>query len=354
MKKSISILCFAVLIGITSVYAERFVVIEQMTTTDTTECADTTCTQRSEYLYALLDTCKDKAVAICYYKDLLTTDDGDTRCSYYGWFYFGMGKLNGRTPPDGIGQINPDDVYYIKSTSINEEFNQDAIFEFYMASKVTGTNPNHSCSLTVISKALSDYTSTGIIRMHVAVIENSVNYQQSTGSAPKNGQAIHNYVCRQMLPTGAGSFIGDQTAGQENTARVAYINDDAKQSYENIRIVTFVQDYSNKKIIGAYLSSTHPFQDMTNISEKQELLKTDNIRILNINHQYLTFLAPHTGDYTLRLFSVNGQLVKVFKQKNVSKGINSIDLDTKNVANGIYFIELSSYNQKVAKKLVLY
>jgi len=354
VKKSISILCFAVLIGITSVYAERFVVIEQMTTTDTTECADTTCTQRSEYLYALLDTCKDKAVAVCYYKDLLTTDDGDTRCSYYGWFYFGMGKLNGRTPPDGIGQINPDDVYYINSTTINEEFNQDAIFEFYLASKVTGTNPNHSCSLTVISKALSDYTSTGIIRMHVAVIENSVNYQQSTGSAPKNGQAIHNYVCRQMLPTGAGSFIGDQTAGQANTVRIAYTNDDAKQSYENIRIITFVQDYSNKKIIGAYLTPSHPFQDITNIVEKKDLSKTNTLKILNINSQHIIFSLPCGGYYTLRLFSLNGRLAKEFNQKNVSSGINSIDFGTKAVANGIYFIELSSNKQKVAKKLILY
>jgi len=352
-KKSLIVMAFVVWVSVCTGNAERVVVIEQMTTTDTSDCADTTCKKRNEHLYAILDTCKNKAVGVFYYKDLLTNDDVDTRCDYYAWYLFGNGRLNGRTPPDGVGELFPDDVYYINTSSVNDEYNQEPLFDFFIGSKLTGTSPNHGCSLTVISRAIKDYTSTGIIRMHVAIIENEVNYQQSTGSAPENGQAVHDYVCRKMLPSGAGTYIGDQTAGQENVVRVAYTNNDDKQDYEKIRIVAFVQDYSNKKIIGAYVTTKHPFQDITQNSGNTKQEKPVKMAITRVSRSSLLFFTPKNGNFFVNVYTANGKMIYNIVKNDAVTGINTVNWDLKSISNGLYFIELRCGKHIAGKCIVL-
>lgn len=350
MNNKISTLCFFVLILQAALYAERLVIIEQMSTTDCTSCVE-----RSEYLYDILVSSQNKVTAIVYYKDLLKTDDGDTRCSYYGWGYYGMCKLNGRTPPGGIGQVYPDDIYHVDTTVVNTEYNKEANFVFMLNSILTGTSPNHSCSLTVRAKALKDYSSSGIIRMHVAVVENSVDYQQSTGSAPDNGQEVHHTVCRKMLPSGAGSYIGDQTTGQENIVRVTYTNDDAKQNFENIRIVSFIQDYSNKEIIGAFIFGGHPFRDLVT-PVNDNIMNADNKKyftIVKATARSFVINSPCKGQGSIKLYSADGRCCRDIMLRNVRKGNNIVHFCTGSLPGGLYIIALKINNHTMEKKLIL-
>jgi hypothetical protein len=72
----------------------------------------------------------------------------------------------------------------------------------------------------------------------------------------------------------------------------------------------------------------------------------------------IEYQVPEAGNVEIKIFSINGELVKNFKSENVSAGQYSVVWDGKNdagisVTSGMYIYRVGFGNSMLAKKMLL-
>ena len=67
----------------------------------------------------------------------------------------------------------------------------------------------------------------------------------------------------------------------------------------------------------------------------------------------VSFVLPKASDVSLKLFDSKGSLVKKVFQGHLSKGLQQINVDGTNQANGIYFCEVNIDGQQMIRKMLL-
>ncbi|MCC7303533.1 MAG: S8 family peptidase [Bacteroidia bacterium] len=68
---------------------------------------------------------------------------------------------------------------------------------------------------------------------------------------------------------------------------------------------------------------------------------------------YLNVNIPENSQATLKMFNVIGQEVMVVADENLASGKHLFKVDTRNIPNGTYFIELTAGGEKVVQKVVI-
>jgi len=66
----------------------------------------------------------------------------------------------------------------------------------------------------------------------------------------------------------------------------------------------------------------------------------------------INFQLPKAGAYSMKVYNIAGQMVRTISG-NGSAGINTVNLSTRNMANGVYFYNLSAGGNTATRKLTV-
>lgn len=230
------------------------VLIEQFTETGCGACA-----QNDSAFNAVVNADSDKVAVIsyhCYYS--LDTFFTYNKAGYDRYAFYQMkdgfpsAMVNGKKPTPGSAHLS-----YVKEPVINVAYNVAPLFKFNVSCSSTGKKNMHSASINVKATALKTNPSQNL-RLFVVITENNINYEQRYHIKSTNGINEFNHIMRAMLPD-TGNIIGAQTEGQVSKVKVNFTNDDKEIDFKEIRVVVFVQDYDTREILGATVTSDHPF-----------------------------------------------------------------------------------------------
>ncbi len=72
-----------------------------------------------------------------------------------------------------------------------------------------------------------------------------------------------------------------------------------------------------------------------------------------VQHSRIIYTLPVSGDISLKLFSVDGRMVKIIDQGHKAAGLHIVSFNTNEFASGTYFIILECNNECLTEKLVL-
>lgn len=118
---------------------------------------------------------------------------------------------------------------------------------------------------------------------------------------------------------------------------------------------------------------TYLIKDIKKITFDTTLVNIDGEKLKNVLRAFTLFQnypnpfnpsttieynLPEAGDVEIRIFNMNGQLVRSFSANDLSAGINKIVWDGKNemgatVASGLYVCKVKFENLVVSKKMIL-
>ncbi len=71
------------------------------------------------------------------------------------------------------------------------------------------------------------------------------------------------------------------------------------------------------------------------------------------NFARITYGLPHPANVTLKIYDATGSLVNTLVDGNEKAGVKSINIDTRKLASGIYFVNYTHENESTVKKLVV-
>lgn len=75
-----------------------------------------------------------------------------------------------------------------------------------------------------------------------------------------------------------------------------------------------------------------------------------NIHMIDNNLIINSYLE---GNYTIKLFEVNGRLINILENYKITAGLNKIKLITNNISRGIYFAEISMGTDTFSKQFFI-
>lgn len=278
--------------------------------------------------------------------DLLANKDCQQRKRFYGFTYVPYACFNGRSAGNNF---NPNSI---TDNLINQEFQKAPNFTFSIATRSTSVSP-HSCAITVTATALSDYTSQSPISLFAAIIEDSIDYQKVYGQAAKNGKNDYNHVLRKLLPDTTGKNIGNQKAGQNNSAEFTYTNDEKYQNHKNIRVIAFIQDMGSKSILGAFLTQTHPFQDLTPITSGPQTQKVTYLDINRMQGADVFFTLAQNCAIGFSVYNLQGEMMYQAPKRTYLSGVGRITLAGFPRCGGCYILSMSGADIHLATKIIM-
>ncbi len=222
-----------------------------------------------------------------------------------------------------------------------------------MAEKTTVTNlviDAHytltGSTLTVYGNLLPQSDITGNNRRYIAIVE-----RHTHSNASSNGETEFSFVEQKMLPNGTGSYTTGLTAG----ASVAFT-----QTID-LTTVTNIEDQSNLLYAVWVESSGHDVLQSTwaTFPTGVQEINTSSSGIVSlspnpsVNQTSLDYQLQENASVSLSVFNSVGQLAQENNIGNVNFGLHNVTVDTKNLAAGIYFVDLQIDNNHYRQKLVV-
>jgi hypothetical protein len=67
----------------------------------------------------------------------------------------------------------------------------------------------------------------------------------------------------------------------------------------------------------------------------------------------IAFALPATGHVSLRLYGVDGRLVRTLANGEMAAGIHRVDMDGTGIAPGVYFCRLNAGGRELTRRLVI-
>lgn len=312
----------------TILFAGRIVLIEDFIASWWTSCDEV-----AERLENLLENNADKAVLIANHcnvdfkpleDDKMSTSDGLARSAFYGFTYVPFATLNG----------SGNSATSITNSSINSNFSKTEFFSFSVSSVKINEFPK-SCSTTIKIDCIETYNGSDNLVLMAAIVENNVDYFETYGVIASNGKNNYSHVLRKYISTVEGVPITLTSAGSEEYFNFTYENDETYNNYENLRIVTFIQNIETKEVIGAYQTDLHPFQEQT---LKKEISYKSNQLVIEGNQ--IKFKSMTSGKLFIEIFDLKGKRI-LSKVKYLNKGNYKIPLKIEYFSSGSYIIKLS-------------
>lgn len=211
------------------------------------------------------------------------------------------------------------------------------------AASVSGT----TVSVAATVKPLITYVGSNFA-YHVVVVEKKTENNVST-----NGETEFHYVMMNMNPTENGTSV---TSLQANN--VININQNVAmagsfvEEYSDLRVVVFVQDNATKKILQS------EWMDIANPATVAEL----DAQGEGINNVYpnptsdattVSLQLTEEKKVTWVIYNSLGQQVITGEQESTQAGENLIPVNTSGLADGVYFINVSTGDKTFTRKLVI-
>ena len=240
---------------------------------------------------------------------------------------------------------------------------------------ISGNYNNTTRALSAdVDVDFTDYAVNGDLRITLFIVEDSVvgtgsgydqtNYYNSTSGSPYYGLGnpivgyVHRHVVREVLPTStiwgvSGTIISSPQPSDHYTYNfTSTISPYWNESH--IELVAFV----------SYYNSNSTKRDILNVMDKKmtDLAVStneisDNSKISNIypnptnNNTYLDVNLNKQSNVIINVKNLLGK--NVYTYNNLISGNNHIMLETSDLANGVYLVEINIDNKRTTQKLII-
>ena len=276
------------------------------------------------------------------------TDEGGVRRQYYGVSSVPNLKVGGGHYYDGHSSS-------YAASDLNTAYADPSFVD--LSADLIITEGTKSVSLDV--QILNNIDLPASARLFVGIVE-----KKTTQNVGSNGETEFDWVMKKMLPDAGGSVIGPLNQGTTTNESLSYtfngsyrlpssannpINHAIEHSVEefsDLVAVVWVQNYSNGMVYqSAYSSVTVGIEDEIS---KLELNMYPNpvADMLNV-----TFKAEKQKQYTVSVMSNTGQLV--YEKQITSDVENNLQINTSELAEGIYFVKIENENGFYSKPVMI-
>ena len=259
MKNIVSTLLVC-LFSVAAFGQNRLVLVEHFTQASCGPCAS-----QNPALKTLLDANATKVVALKYQTSWPGVDpmnaanptEAAARVQYYGV----TGVPN--SVMDGSGPGSPGTI--VTTTTINNRYNTAAPLNLSASHQWTAGYDSIQIGVYVANAGTATVASgaAGSLKLHVAVIEEEINYPSAPGS---NGETVFYQVMRKMVPDASGTSMADSwTAGQTQMFVFKVAAPSYLANLNKVAVVAFIQDNSNKSVLNAARTSVQTIAGLPDI-----------------------------------------------------------------------------------------
>lgn len=228
----------------------RLVLVEHFTQASCGPCAS-----QNPALKTLLDANSTKVVALKYQTSWPGVDPmnaaNPTEAAARVQYYNVTGVPN--SVMDGSGPGSPGTI--VTTATINNRYNTVAPLNMSASHQWTPGYDSIQIGVFVANAGTATVASgaAGSLKLHVAVIEEEVNYPTAPGS---NGETNFYQVMRKMVPDASGTTMADSwTAGQTQMFVFKVAAPSYLANLNKVSVVAFIQDNSGKSVLNAARTS---------------------------------------------------------------------------------------------------
>lgn len=228
----------------------RLVLVEHFTQASCGPCAS-----QNPALKTLLDANNTKVVALKYQTSWPGVDPmnaaNPTEVAARVQYYNVTGVPN--SVMDGSGPGSPGTI--VTTATINNRYNTAAPLNLSASHQWTPGYDSIQIGVFVANAGTATVASgaAGSLKLHVAVIEEEVNYPTAPGS---NGETNFYQVMRKMVPDASGTTMADSwTAGQTQMFVFKVAAPSYLANLNKVSVVAFIQDNSGKSVLNAARTS---------------------------------------------------------------------------------------------------
>ncbi|MSP65600.1 MAG: Omp28-related outer membrane protein [Flavobacteriaceae bacterium] len=259
MKNIVSTLLVC-LFSVAAFGQNRLVLVEHFTQASCGPCAS-----QNPALKTLLDANATKVVALKYQTSWPGVDpmnaanptEAAARVQYYGV----TGVPN--SVMDGSGPGSPGTI--VTTTTINNRYNTAAPLNLSASHQWTAGYDSIQIGVFVANAGTATVASgaAGSLKLHVAVIEEEINYPSAPGS---NGETNFYQVMRKMVPDASGTTMADSwTSGQTQMFVFKVAAPSYLANLNKVAVVAFIQDNSNKSVLNAARTSVQTIAGLPDV-----------------------------------------------------------------------------------------
>lgn len=245
MKNIVSTLLVC-LFSVAAFGQNRLVLVEHFTQASCGPCAS-----QNPALKTLLDANNTKVVALKYQTSWPGVDPmnaaNPTEAAARVQYYNVTGVPN--SVMDGSGPGSPGSI--VTTSTINNRYNTAAPLNITASHQWTPGYDSIQIGVFVANAGSATVSSgaAGSLKLHVAIIEEEVNYPSAPGS---NGEKDFYQVMRKMVPDASGTTMVDSwTSGQTQMFVFKVAAPSYLANLNKVAVVAFIQDNSNKSVLNA-------------------------------------------------------------------------------------------------------
>ncbi len=205
-----------------------------------------------------------------------------------------------------------------------------------------------SIYITMTFTCTQDISTTGAFRAHIVLAEENIKFSTAPGS---NGEKSFYMVVRKMYPSATGTLIFKQQwlKGESQTIHIAQPLPSYIYNIPELRVVGFIQDNKDKKVLQTAISS-YP----TGINEWNKTLTNISLFPNPTNTQTSLHLTlSKTDNIKITVTDIFGRVVYSAKENNLTAGEHLININLESIPQGIYNVNVLFSENQTTKRLIV-
>jgi len=260
--------------------------------------------------------------------------DASTRLGYY----------------DTDGSFGIPDMYVNGPNKINPQtYNQGQFDVFYGIPADMTIDATYGISGTTITVNASITSGSDIAgstnRLHMAVVE-----RKTTGNTGTNGETNFYYVNMKMLPNASGTVVGPFTANTAITKTATFnMSSTNVEDIWELSVVCWVQDNADKSVRQSSWAVKTTGIDAASSSKEAGIIAL----FPNPASQEATlrYQVKNSNPVSVDVLNTIGQVVYTKNEGVQTAGDYALDINTKNLSTGLYYVRLTVGNNVITDKL---
>ena len=258
------------------------------------------------------------------------TAEGGVRRTYYGVSGVPNMELNGgwNGNPNSYDQSLFDQFY-----------NEPAYMEINAVHEITGQDIEVQVDIT----PYADFPAG--LKLHIAVVEN-----MTTGNHGNNGETEFHFVMMKMVPDASGTNVGPYTSGTPvSYLQTASLSGTFIEEWDDLSVVVFVQEDASWEVY----QSAWSVEGTVGIEENKTEIITGIYPNPANSTTWIKYELRESSSINIDIYNMTGELVFSSDQGNQPAGNHKVQIDTRDLANGIYTIQLRANDRNIVEKLVI-
>ena len=276
------------------------------------------------------------------YSDPYKFDEADlsSRVLYYGltsvpYTFMDGSYFTGNTYSGGTLQSRMDTIHLDARALVN------SVFKIDITSLITTGKIDANVRVTYTDLANSFKQN---VVIQVAITEDTVG-----------GNVAANFVLWKMLPSAAGSYISnDWKPNPVKQVHETWNNNSIITSGRKFGIVVFVQNYDTKEVYqAAYIKGSGTFGSIVVLSDNEKNNSSQNLYIYPNPASTIVNIAFEEVLKDQVNWQMTDNFGKIVKEGTIKESTLGYQIDTNELANGMYYIKLANENINQIRKLII-